>query len=333
MAQGEYQRPKVVVSRCIEFDHCRYNGDMIGNELVRRMEGSGAIEFVPVCMESDIGLGVPREPVRIVQGKDGRKRLMQPSSGRDVTDLAVDFTEGFMSSLNHVDGFILKSKSPSCGTRDTKIYPKLENAAALTRESGIFGEAALRYFPLAAIEDENRLRNIKLAEHFLTRIFTYASWRMVEQEGRMKDLVEWHADNKLLLMMYGQKDLQSLGNLVANHDGLGLGELKASYDQGVRRALVKPPRCTSPVNVLQHCLGYVSDRLTAAEKRFFLQQMELYREARIPLSVCLGIMRSWVIRFQEPYLMRQTFFSPFPEGLLEVEVTDSCEWRDLSEKD
>jgi uncharacterized protein YbgA (DUF1722 family)/uncharacterized protein YbbK (DUF523 family) len=332
MERGEHQEPRVIISRCIEFDHCRYNGDMIGNELVRRMRDSGMVEFIPVCMESEIGLGVPRDPVRIVQGKDGRKRLVQPATERDVTDLAVSFSEGFMSSLRDVDGFLLKSRSPSCGIRDTKVYPKAENAAALTRESGLFGEAAMRHFPLVAIEDENRLRNIKLAEHFLTRIFAFASWRAVEREGRMADVVEWHADNKMLLMMYGQKDLRALGNLAANRKGVGLEELKGAYGEGLHRALASPPRCSSPVNVLQHCLGYVSDRLTKPERDFFLGQLDMYRDARIPLSVCLGIMRSWVIRFQEPYLLRQTFFSPFPEGLLEVGVTDSCEWRDLSDK-
>jgi uncharacterized protein YbgA (DUF1722 family)/uncharacterized protein YbbK (DUF523 family) len=333
MAENNFARPKVVISKCIEFDHCRYNGDMIGNELVRKLKESGMVEFIPVCMESEIGLGVPRDPIRIVQGKDGVKRLIQPATGNDVTELATRFSEEFMSSLKEVDGFLLKSRSPSCGIKDTKIYPKAEKAAALSREAGIFGEAAMVRFPSVAIEDENRLRNIKLAEHFLTRIFSFASWREVEVDGRMSDIVEWHADNKLLLMMYNQKEMRALGNLVANHEGLGPEELKLAYGKGLHLALSKPPRCTSPINVLQHCLGYVSGRLTKGERDFFLQQLEMYRDARIPLSVCLGIMSSWVIRFQEPYLQRQTFFKPFPDGLLEVGVTDSCEWRDLSGKD
>ncbi|MEM0449794.1 MAG: DUF1722 domain-containing protein [Methanomassiliicoccales archaeon] len=330
MLRQEFSRPRVVISKCIEFDHCRYNGDMIGNELVRRMKESGLIQFIPVCMEFEIGLGVPRDPIRVVQGKGGSKRLIQPATGRDVTDLALGFCETFMSSLQDVDGFILKSRSPSCGIRDVKVYPRAENAAAIDRQAGIFGEAALRHFPDSAIEDENRLRHVKLAEHFLTRIFATASWRDVERGGGMRDVVQWHADNKLLLMMYSQKELRALGRLVANHEGLSLEELKAAYGKGLRRALIKPPRCNSPINVLQHCLGFFSDRLQKEERDFFLRQLELYRDARIPLSVCLGIMRSWVIRFQEPYLMRQTFFTPFPEGLLEIGVTDSCDWRDLS---
>lgn len=331
MMRRDFPRPRVVVSRCIEFDRCRYNGDMIGNPLVRRMKDSGIVEFVPVCMESEIGLGVPRDPIRVVQGKDGAKRLVQPATGRDVTDLANAFSESFMSSLRDVDGFILKSRSPSCAVRDAKVYPKAENAAALTRQPGLFGEAALRRFPHAAIEDEMRLGHVKLGEHFLTRIFAHASWREVEREGSMKDVVQWQADNKLLLMMYSQKELRALGRLVANHEGLELGQLKVRYGESLHRALSRPPRCNAPINVLQHCLGYVSGRLRKEERDFFLRQLDMYRDARIPLSVCLGIMGAWVIRFEEPYLSRQTFFLPFPEGLLEVGVTDSCEWRDLSD--
>jgi uncharacterized protein YbgA (DUF1722 family)/uncharacterized protein YbbK (DUF523 family) len=311
---AEWRKPRVVISRCIEFDHCRYNGDMIGNDLVRRLKESGTIDFIPVCMESEIGLGVPRDPVRIVQMKEGVKRLVQPTTGRDVTELAVDFSEGFMASLRGVDGFILKSRSPSCGIRDAKVYPKAEKAAALTREAGIFGAAVKAHFPYLAIEDENRLRHVKLAEHFLTRVFSFASWRGMVAEGGMKDIVDWHTENKLLLMMYSQKEMRALGNLVANKGGLSLDALKAEYGEGLHRAMAEPPRCTSPVNVLHHCLGYVSDRLSKAERDFFLRQLDMYRDARIPLSVCLGVMRSWVIRFQEPYLMRQTFFQPYPDG-------------------
>ena len=79
-----------------------------------------------------------------------------------------------------------------------------------------------------------------------------------------------------------------------------------------------------------HALGYFSDQLRSEEKAFFLQNLQMYRDARIPLSVCLGLMRSYIIRFGNDYLASQTFFQPFPEGILEVGVTDSCDWREMS---
>jgi uncharacterized protein YbgA (DUF1722 family) len=66
------------------------------------------------------------------------------------------------------------------------------------------------------------------------------------------------------------------------------------------------------------------------ERDLFLQNLDMYRDARIPLSVCLNLMRSYIIRFDVEYLAAQTFFEPFPPEILSVGVTDSCEWREMT---
>src|SRR5512145_540208 len=107
-----FDRPKVVASKCLGFDRCRYNGETINSPIVERLKEYA--DFIPFCMEVDIGLGVPRDPIRLVLiGEE--TRLIQPTKGRDVTELALSSAEKFLSSLEGVDGFILKSRSPSCG--------------------------------------------------------------------------------------------------------------------------------------------------------------------------------------------------------------------------
>jgi len=113
-----YPRPRIGISRCIELDHCRYNGDSIGSEFVRRLQDH--VDLVPVCPEVGIGLGVPRDPIRIVV-RGGGRHLVQPSTGRDVTASMISFTDGFLDQLGEVEGFILKSRSPSCGAYDVRI--------------------------------------------------------------------------------------------------------------------------------------------------------------------------------------------------------------------
>ncbi len=320
----DWPRPKVVISRCIEHEPCRYNGDMIGSDIVRRMKAR--VDFLTVCPEMEIGLGVPRDPIRIVLASDG-KRLIQPSTGRDITWEMEAFAQRRIGELCYVDGVILKSRSPSCGLRDVRIYPEGEGKAPISKESGIFGREVLGRCSHLAVEDEARLRNIKIAEHFLTKLFALASFRQVE--GRLWSLVEFHTDNKLLLMMYSQKELRALGNIVANKEGRGVPEVFSDYKDHLSNALSGIPKCTAPINVLEHAFGYVSNQLKKQEKAYFLQSLEMYRDGRIPLSVCLSLMKSWIIRFDQSYLARQTFFEPFPPDLLEVGVTDSCEWRDM----
>ncbi len=321
-----FARPRLGISRCIEFGRCRYNGEMIGSEFVRRLKEHA--DLVPVCPEVEIGLGIPRDPIRIVL-RDGQKRLVQPSTDRDVTDTMAAFSQKFLNELGEVEGFILKSRSPSCGTRDVRVYPDKKVAVPIDKESGMFGSEVLERLRGLPVEDEARLRNIKLGEHFLTGAFTLASFRGLNDPG-MVDLIAFHSRNKLLLMMYSQKELKVLGNIVANHEGREVSALRDDYRDHLRVALYHPPRCNAPVNVLMHALGYFSGQLKREEKAFFLETLQMYRDSRVPLSVCLNLMRSYIIRFGNDYLDAQTFFRPFPEGILEVGITDSCDWREMS---
>lgn len=320
----DFPKPRVILSKCIEFEACRYNGAMIPSEVVKLLMPH--VEFRPVCPEVEIGLGVPRHPIRIVaDGKD--LRLIQPETGRDLTADMTRFAGTYLDAVRDVDGFVLKFRSPSCGMKEVKIYKSVDKGAASGKGAGFFGAAVLERFPGLAVEDEGRLKNFRIREHFLTRLFTLAAFREVEARGGMRDLVEFQTENKLILMAYSQKQMRALGRLVANKDKRGVGEVIKEYRAGLEVALATAPRCASCVNVLMHALGYFSKDLTAREKAFFLDSLADFREQRVPLSVPAGIIKSYIVRFEEPYLSRQTFFDPYPESLLNV--TDSGKGRDL----
>ena len=90
-----HPQPRIVVSRCLGFEHCRYNGDVISSDVVDAL--SGHVEYVPVCAEVEIGLGVPRNPVRLVRS-DGETHMVQRDTLRDVTMLMDSFSETFVAS-------------------------------------------------------------------------------------------------------------------------------------------------------------------------------------------------------------------------------------------
>jgi len=143
----------------------------------------------------------------------------------------------------------------------------------------------------------------------------------------MGALVRFHAENKLLLMAYHQGMLKELGQIVSNHKHLPETGVFKLYEDGFRRAFVKQPRYTSNINVLMHALGYFSDGLLKQEKAFFLDQLEKYKLCKIPLSVPVSIIKSFIVRFGEDYLNQQTYFDPYPEALMELK--DSGEGRKL----
>lgn len=322
----DHPRPRLVVSKCLELAACRYNGATIRAPLVRCLEPF--VELVPICPEVEIGLGVPRDPVRLVSSGGGgplarrEVRMVQPKTGRDLTAAMSEFSDEFLSRVEPVEGFLLKSRSPSCGIKDTKVYTDAEepmhSSKVGAKDAGLFARAVLERFGDRAVEDEGRLTNFRLRHHFLTKLFTLARVRSLEDGGRMRDLVELHARHKLLLMAYHQTAMRRMGRLVGNADGLPFPELLAAYRRELGTALARPARVPSHVNVLMHGFGYFKNRLSPAEKAHFLDLLDELQAKRLPLLAPLHALEGWIVRFDEGYLRRQLYFEPYPRELIDL---------------
>jgi len=191
---SEHPRPRVVISRCIDFDSCRYDGQVVRASLREELEPH--VDFVPICPELEIGLGVPRDPVRLVR-RSGAANMVQPATGRDVTAQMESFSRDFLSGLGTADGFILKARSPSCGVRDAKVFQTDDDGAAFDSGPGLFAARVLERFPHAAVEDEAGMNDPDLRHHFLTKAFALAGVRAAAAAG-LPALIEFHARSKML---------------------------------------------------------------------------------------------------------------------------------------
>jgi len=309
-----FEKPRIVSSKCIEFAPCRYNNLMIKSSIVEKLKDY--VEFLPVCPEVGIGLGIPRDPIRVVES-EGRLELFQPKTGKIFTDEMKQFSESFLESISDVDGFILKNKSPSCGVKAINIYPSFEDSRPRKDGIGFFAASVSKYFPKLPLEDEGRLRNLVIRENFLTRIFTLAEFRRVKS-GDLNDLITFHTNNKLLLMSHSPHCLQIMGQTLANKNNQSIDEIKNNYQELLHRALLEDSNPGLNVNVLMHAMGYFSKEIKHDEKTLFLNTVAEYKEGRIPLLVCLKMLELWIIRFKEDYLGSQTFFEPYPSDLMQI---------------
>ncbi len=136
------------------------------------------VQLIPVCPEIEIGLPVPRDPIWVIQDSDSQ-RLVQPAANRDLTGLMTDFAEHFAANLEHVDGFILKSRSPSCGIGDCKLFdtPSLDRQIGVT--SGFFAAKVLERFPDCAFISEKGMLDPETRQEFLQQVFASARSRAV----------------------------------------------------------------------------------------------------------------------------------------------------------
>jgi uncharacterized protein YbgA (DUF1722 family)/uncharacterized protein YbbK (DUF523 family) len=321
----DHPRPILVISRCLGFEACRWNGEVARDPFVEVLVPH--IRAITVCPEVDMGLGVPREPVHL-EVWDSGIRLVQFGPGIDHTEGMLAFCRKFLKGLKEVDGFLLKARSPSCGNRDVKVYPRgSDDRGAIGKSAGIFAAEVMKSFPGLPVESEGRLRNHRIREHFLTRIFLYARFREAMAVGTRGSLVEFHSRHKLILMAYHQGELREMGRLLARAADHPTTELFRLYREHLLRATQRLPRRTSHLNVLLHAMGYFSKGLSPREKAHFLSLLEAFREEKLPLSAPLAVINSWIARFGQEYLESQHYFQPYPEEL--VILDDSGKGRDL----
>lgn len=315
-------RPVLVVSKCLGFEACRYNGQTLYDPFVALLKDH--VDFIPVCPEVGVGLGVPRHPIRLAM-VEKQPYLFQPATERVLTDEMGQFSHAFLDTLPPVDGFLLKNRSPSCGPSDVKVYEGLAKSASAKRGAGLFASCAAQRFPGMPMEDEGRLKSFELREQFLIRIYTMARFRQAKESGRMRDLVAFHSTHKLLLLAWNQTRMRACGKITANHEKLPMAEIFVLYGEELKKALDSRPRPPWMINTLMHAFGWVSEGLSGEEKAYFLESLEEYRDERIPLSVPLRLIKGYAVRFGQAYLLDQVILEPFPPGL--VKVLDSGKGR------
>lgn len=308
-------QPTILVSKCLGFDHCRYDGSIIGDDFVAALKNY--VKLVLVCPEVMMGLPIPREAIRIIR-EEGQEKLVFSYTGTDIGLQMDDFTQKFLVNDESVDlhGAILKGRSPSCGPSGVKVYKHIGKSMPLEyKREGFFAKGLMKEFPLLAIEDEGRLKNYTIREHFLTRIYTMARFSHVKTHA---ELIEFHSKNKYLLMAYHQRNQKLLGKIVANHQHEKIGKLLGCYKTILMETILKPLRPGSNINMLLHIFGYFKKVLSSEEKAYFLDVLEQYSANKVPLSVPLFLLNSWVVRTNEEYLAKQSIFAPYPKELLDV---------------
>ncbi len=311
-----FERPILLLSACLDLQPVRYNGEVVKDDFVLKLREF--CEIKTVCPEIGMGLGVPRDKI-IVYVKDGEYRLLQPSTSRELTNDMEHFWNNLTANTNldEIDGVVLKSKSPSCGVSNTKVYKDPEGKVYYGKGKGLFALRLLETFPLLPVEDEGRLKDYGLRDHFLTRLFAYSYWRNFKKNVKsIKDMYDFHRTYKYILMAYSQKYLRQMGQLLASYNGnQNLTDVLNEYEKMFKLALSKKTNVANNTNVLLHIFGHISDFLNSSEKKHFLRIIERYKEGKLPITIPRELLRSWAYRFNDEYVLSQTYLSPYPEEL------------------
>jgi len=273
-------------------------------------------EWVPVCPEVEMGLGTPRETLRLV-GDPEAPRLVFAKEGEDQTELMRAWATSRLDRLAkaNLSGYILKSDSPSCGMERVRVY---RSSGIPSKDGvGIFARALMDRFPLLPVDEEGRLHDLPLRENFVERVFCYRRWRDLVAGGITRGkLVAFHTAHKLLLLAHSPKHYTELGRLVANGKALSPKELEGRYGELFMAGLTVKATAKKHTNVMHHILGYLKRDLDARDKAELLTVINDYYRGFVPLVVPLTLLKHHLTRVNVPYLQDQIYLNPHPKELM-----------------
>jgi uncharacterized protein YbgA (DUF1722 family)/uncharacterized protein YbbK (DUF523 family) len=274
------------------------------------------VEWVPVCPEVEIGMGVPRETIRLV-ARAGETRLVAERSGTDWTERMGAWSRRRVRELEALDlcGYVLKKDSPTCGMERVRLWN--EKGMAERRGRGLFAAALLAGAPALPVEEEGRLADPRLRENWIERIFAFRRVRSLFA-GRWTrgELVAFHTAHKLQLLSHSPKGYAALGRLVANAKGQDRGALGERYVEEFMAALRHLATPRRQVNVLQHVNGHLRRLLDDRDRRELADLVEDYGRGLVPLIVPITLIRHHVARLGVASLAGQVYLEPHPRELM-----------------
>lgn len=303
---------KVGISSCLLGNPVRYDGGHKRHSYIESTLGQ-FFELIPFCPEVDIGMGIPRPPIRLELINHQVHCIGVNDPQQDVTLELKHSAQQQQSWHQQLCGYILKKDSPSCGMERVKLY---KNNMPERVGQGIYAAQMMENFPHLPVEEEGRLGDPKLRENFIQRVYIMARWNNMLADGlEAKALIDFHARHKLIIMSHNQNDVRSMGRLLANLNKDNLEPVAEKYLQQLMASLKVLATRGNHVNVLQHIQGYLKQELDTDDKKEMVETIERYAKGELPLIVPITLLKHHFRKSPDPYIDRSYYMSPHPQEL------------------
>lgn len=307
------ERPVIGISSCLLGQKVRYDGTAKRDRWIVEQLGK-YVDYRPVCPEMAIGLGTPRPPIRLLGTTEQTRVVGVADPTLDVTEALEDFALNSAAQMHDISGYVLMSKSPSCGMERVKLYADSGHAAK--KGVGVYARVMMQALPNLPYEEEGRLNDAMLRENFVNRVFAYRRWQDMRAAGlTAKTLIDFHARHKYMVMAHSQAAYQRLGRLLSHLKGVDLEQVADTYEAEFMTALKRRVGRKRHVNALQHIQGYLKDRINGDDKAELSDSIEAYRREEVPLVVPMKLLRHYFRCNPDNYIDRQWYLDPYPESL------------------
>jgi uncharacterized protein YbgA (DUF1722 family) len=261
-------------------------------------------------------MGTPREPLRLL--RDGEAvRMMTVRTGVDYTASMNTWARQRVEELarENLAGYVLKSKSPSCGMERVKVFDANGTAAPAGR--GLFADVLLQRFPALPVEEEGRLDDPARRENFIERVFAYRRLQdLFGGQWTPAALVAFHTRHKMALLAHATVGYRRLGQIVAAAASRPRTDVAEDYQRQFMSTLSILATPKKHANVLMHMAGHLKGCLDGRSKQELLECVDEYRRGLVPLVVPVTLMRHHVRQHSIEYLAGQSYLYPHPRELM-----------------
>tara|TARA_R110002072_G_scaffold46082_6_gene127896 strand:+ start:2139 stop:3080 length:942 start_codon:yes stop_codon:yes gene_type:complete len=305
---------KVGVGACTVGKPVRYDGQSKRSHSFLETLGKH-VSLIPFCPEVGIGLGVPRETIRLVDSADGQRAMDSETQTKDYTAQLEAFAEDTLGQHQDLAGYVLVKGSPSCGMARNKLY-QTDGNPKNSDGVGIFARRIQELNPLLPVEEDGRLFDASLRESFAARIYVYQDWLEIQERGLSAEaLIKFYGRYKYMVMAHHVPTYKALGRLLSDAGQHSPDKLGFEMMSLLMEALKKPASRKGFTNALQHIRGYLKRDLESDEKRDIDQAIEQYRTGILPLIVPMRLLQYQFNRHPNDYISSQVIMQPYPEEL------------------
>lgn len=307
------EKIKIGISSCLMGEKVRFDSGHKRNAYINGILAN-FFEFTTFCPEVEIGLSIPREPIRLVTLNDKVHCVGTRNPEFDVTEDLYKSADEQQAWHRQLCGYILKKGSPSCGMERVRLY---KGDVPDRIGVGLYAERLMKNFPNLPVEEEGRLEDPVLRENFIQRVYIYSRWQnLMEQAISMKSLTLFHAQHKYIYMSHDQSMARQLGSWLAESHKTDLDTLTTQYPLKMMTLLKRRATRKNHVNTLQHIQGYLKNHLDAGDKQELTTNIKQYREGLLPLIVPITLLRHHFRRYPNNYISNSYYMQPHPAELM-----------------
>lgn len=311
-------KPNVGVSACLLGQPVRFNGGHKKHRYITDIL-SKYLELRALCPETACGMKTPRKPIHLENKRNATRCVQSDDNTIDVTDELASVVNTHIATLRTLDGFIVASRSPSCGLNNVTVR---EGQTRHHHGTGIFTQSLIARFPNLPIEDEGRLNDPQLRENFVQRVFAHQRWRhWIKTFPTLQQLHLFHQQHRLLLTSHSPVETRELSDWVL-HVSSFASQLKETNNDYLNQYfdwfmnILSQHTCRAhQTDCLRSALSLIAKHINDNATQHITNIIASYQSGVVPLIVPITLLQHYFSTHLTIDKNVSRYLSPYPREM------------------